>query len=125
DTTRDLPPELGRGPDRRSVGTDHRSADSAERAVHIGMGVGSDDERTGNDVPLFDHDLMADAGAGGEEVDTVLAGEGFNGAVFFLVLVTLVLNVVVEGEDRLSRLEEFFGVNRLEILRAPGPCCVV
>src|SRR5437868_10567640 len=84
------------------------------------MGVGSDDERTGNDVPLFDHDLMADAGAGGEEVDTVLAGEGFNGAVFFLVLVTLVLNVVVEGEDRLSRIENFFGANRLKLLHDRG-----
>jgi hypothetical protein len=65
----------------------------------IGVRVGSYDERAGDHVATFDHDLVADAGAGRVEVDAVFFCEGFDGAVFLLVGFVLILDVVVEGEN--------------------------
>jgi hypothetical protein len=58
--------------------------------------------------------LVADAAAGGEEVDGVLAGEALDVGVLPEVLLALVLDVVIEGEDGLSRIVDRAGANIAE-----------
>src|SRR5262249_20627562 len=78
DRSWNLPPELARGPDGGSVGPYDGSADRAQRAVHVGVGVGSNDERSGKDVAALYHDLVPDTRSCGIEVDLVLAGKRFD-----------------------------------------------
>ena len=60
------------------------------------MTVAGHGEGVGEGVALFDEDLVANAAAGGEKVNGVLAGEGLYGSVLGEVLGGLVLDIVVE-----------------------------
>ena len=101
---RNLPPELARCPDGGCVGAHHRRADRAQRAVHVGVRIGGDDERSRQHVTFLHHDLVADAGARRIEVDAVLARERLHAAVLRQVRLFRVLNVVIGSEHRLRRV---------------------
>ena len=115
DRTRDLPPEFAGSPHGGSVGADDGRAYGTERAIHIRVRVRGNHERTGDDIAALDHDLVADAGAGGMEVDPMLAGEGFDGAVFLQVGLVPVLDVMVEGENKLTGIANLLCANALEL----------
>jgi hypothetical protein len=55
---RDLPPRLAGGPDRRRIGADDRRAQRCDRAVEIAVRITPDHHASGDDVSLFDHDLV-------------------------------------------------------------------
>ena len=57
---------------------------------------------------------MADARAGGIEVDAVIFCEGFDGPVLFLVSFVFILDVVVEGEDQLLRIMDLLCADAFE-----------
>jgi len=84
------------------------------------MRVGRHNERARQDVAVRHHDLMADAGAGRVEVDALLSGEGLDLAVLGQVGLRLVLNVVVERENRLARIVDAIGTDGAKLLHDRG-----
>lgn len=80
------------------------------------MAVAGNGEGVGEGVALFDEDLVANAAAGGVEVDGMLAGESLYGGVLGEVLGGLVLDVVVESEYKLFRIVDACGSYGLEPL---------
>ena len=85
-----------------------------ERAVHVGVRIRGDDEGSRKDVAALDHDLVADAGAGRIEIDSMFPGEGFDGPVFLQVSLVMILDVVIEGEDQLLGVVDLRGAYRFE-----------
>jgi hypothetical protein len=77
--------------------------------------VGGDDERARNHVSALDHDLVADAGTGRVEIDTMLFGEGLDGTIFFLIRFIPVLDVVVKREDELLCVLNLLCADPLEL----------
>ena len=80
------------------------------------MTVAGHGEGVGEGVALFDEDLVANAAAGGEKVNGVLAGEGLYGSVLGEVLGGLVLDIVVEGKDKFSGIVDTGGSYAFEPL---------
>lgn len=73
------------------------------------MAVAGDGESIRKGVAFFDEDLVSDASSSGVEVDSILPCKGFDRCVFGKVFRSLVLDVVIKGED--------------ELLRVMDPCC--
>ncbi len=73
------------------------------------MAVAGDGESIGKGISFFDKDLVSDASSSGVEVDSILPCKGFDRRILGEVFRSLVLDVVVEGED--------------ELLRVMDPCC--
>ena len=57
---------------------------------------------------------MANTGSGGVKTDAMRHRERFNGAIFFQVGFFLILNVMIEGKDKLLGRVNLFGSNCLE-----------
>ena len=112
---RNLPPEIPGGPDRGGIGADNRSANGAQRTVHIGVRVGRDYKRSRHDISALNHDLVADARAGRIEIYPVLLREGFNRAVFLQIGFVVILYVVVQGENELPWNTYLLRADRLEL----------
>ena len=104
DGPRHEPPGHTTGPQCRGVGAHHRRAHRSEGTVHVRVRVRRHHQRSGMDEALLDHQLVADTGAGGEEGDALLGCEILDAPVLGEVLLRGVLDVVVEGEDRLRRV---------------------
>ena len=73
-------------------------------AVHVRVRIGADDQRPRHRVAVIDDDLVANSGAGGIEVDALIAREDFDLSILLQVRLRAILNVVIECEDRLSRI---------------------
>ncbi len=116
DAARNLPPELAGGPDRCGVGADDRGPDRPQRAVHVGVRIGGDDERARQHVALLDHDLVADASARRVEVDAMLARKLLHATILGQVRLVSILDIVIGGEDRLLRVVDSLGADGLELL---------
>ena len=99
-----LPPGSPGGPDGGGVGTNHGGAQCAQRPVKVGMRIAAHDKRAGQNETLLDHDLMADPTTRRIKHHAVFLGERLDLGVFRQVLRTGVLNVMVEGVDRLPRV---------------------
>src|SRR5581483_4857682 len=84
------------------------------------MRIGGNDERSRHDISALHHDLVSDAGARRIEVDALLFCERFNRAIFLLVGLVLVLNVVVEGEYQLFGIVNLFCANAFELTHHRG-----
>jgi hypothetical protein len=112
---RHLPPGLAGCPDGRRVGAHDGRAQRGHRAVDVRVRIAGHRHATRRHVPLLDHHLVADAGAGRVEVDAVLLGELLYAPVFGEVFLGLVLNVVVDGEYRLPGVGNFVGTDRFEL----------
>ena len=93
---------------------------AAERAVHVRVRIGRNHKAAGRDVATLHHDLVADARACRVEVDVVLARERLDLAIFFLVGLVFILNIVVEREDWLLAIEHLLRADRLELLHDRG-----
>src|SRR4030095_15973340 len=65
------------------------------------MRIAGYDHRARNNVALFHHYLMRNAGARGVKIDSVFTRERFNLRVLLQILRRDILNVVIDGEDRL------------------------
>lgn len=70
------------------------------------MTVASNSESIGKCISLLNEDLVSDAPTSGEEVDTVLASERLDGKVFGEVFFRFVLDIVIEGENKLSGVSD-------------------
>lgn len=103
-----LPSSPGR-PYRRGIRPHHGRPETPHASIHIRMRVGRNGQRLRERIPLLDHNLVANASSRGIEIDTVEGGELLYGFVFFEINGGFVLDVVVEGEDGLGRVEEFRG----------------
>ena len=79
------------------------------------MRVGSHHKRSRHNVAALDHDLVADAGTSGIEINLVLFRKGFNRTVFLLIRFILVLNVVIESKNQLLRIIDLLRPNALEL----------
>ena len=80
------------------------------------MRVGADDHGAGCHVPSLDHHLVTDARAGRIEVDAVFACELLDAGVLPEILGGEVLDVVINGIDRLRRIMDLLGADGLELL---------
>ena len=58
---------------------------------------------------------MRNAGARGVKIDAVLASERFDLRILFQILRRCILNVVIDGEDRLRRIGDCRRTNLLEL----------
>jgi len=101
---RDLPPGAAGGPQGGGVGAHHRGADRAQRAVDVRVAVAGHHEAARLDEAVLEHQLVADAGAGGMEDHALVGGELLDLRVLGQVRLARVLDVVVQGEDRLPRI---------------------
>jgi hypothetical protein len=77
-------------------------------------GTHSHRQEMGKGIALLNHDLVSDTSPGGVKVDPIRMGESFDLGIFLQVLGRLVLDVVVEREDWLTRVVNFAGTDRLE-----------
>ena len=68
------------------------------------MRIAGHDHRAGNDVALFHHHLMRNAGARRVKIDAVLIRERFDLRVLRQIFRRSVLDVVIDREDRLCRI---------------------
>src|SRR3954451_9033148 len=71
------------------------------------MGIAADDQRARNDVALFHHHLMGDAGASRIEIDSMLFRERLDLVVFLQIFRSDILNVVIDGENWLRWVSDF------------------
>ena len=62
-------------------------------------------------IPFLDKDLMADSTTCREEIDAVSPREGLDVRVFGEILVGFVLDVMVQGKNKLRRILDFNGAN--------------
>src|SRR5439155_8717874 len=69
----------------------------------------------GNDIALFHHHLMRDAGARRIKIDAVLASELFDVGVLLQIFRRDVLNIVIDGEHWLRRVRDRGGADLLEL----------
>ncbi len=67
------------------------------------------------DETVLDHELVPNAGAGGMKDDPLVAGEGLDHGVLVEVGFGPILNVVVEGEDRLRRISHVLRTDGSEL----------
>ena len=79
--------------------------------------------RAGNDVTLFHHHLVRNAGARRIKIDAVLVRERFDLRVLRQILRRSVLDVVIDREDRLRRIRDRGCADLLELSESPRPCC--
>ena len=68
------------------------------------MRIAGDHHRAWNDVALFDHHLMGNAGSRWVEIDAVLARERLDLCVLRQIFGRSILDVVIDGEDWLCRI---------------------
>ena len=101
---RHLPPRPARRPDARGVRAHDRRPECVGGAVQVRVRVAAHHQAARRDVALLDHHLVADPRAGRVEVDPVLARKRLDLGVLAEVLGRGVLNVVVDGKDRLARV---------------------
>ena len=115
DGPRNLPPEFARGPHRSRIGAYDGRSNGAERSVHIRVRIGGDDKRSRHNITALHHDLVADARTCGIEIDSVFFGKGLDRAVFLQVDLILILDVVIEGKDKLFGLANLFRADCFEL----------
>lgn len=87
---------------------------ASHTSVHVGMTVTRDGHDSREGVTLLNHDLMPNSPSGGVEVDTMGPRKGLDARVLGEVRRGTVLHVVVEGEDRLTRVRDLGRSNGLE-----------
>src|SRR5581483_11545219 len=73
-----------------------------------------------HDVSALNHNLVPDARPRGIEIDSVLFRERLNRAIFLLVGLVLVLNIVVKGKDDLLRVMDLLCTDALELAHDGG-----
>ena len=79
------------------------------------MRVRTNHHASRRDVTVLHHHLMADTGSRTIEVDTMLIGEGFDLGVLPKIFRRVILNVMINGVDRLPGIMDFRCTNRLEL----------
>jgi hypothetical protein len=121
---RDLPPGAAGSPYGRGVGTNYRSAQACQSAVHIGMAVGGYHQGARPGVALLAHDLMPDPASGGIKIDILLFGEDLNRGIFFEIGLIPILNIMVQGKYSLAWIVNFLRPYPLEFGNN-GACVIV
>ena len=111
---RNLPPEFSCRPHRGGIRPHNRRAHGAQGAIHIRVGVRSDNEGTRRYITPLDHELMANPGTGRVEIDPTLTSECFDRTILLQVRFVMILYVMVEGEDELLRVVDLLCANRSE-----------
>src|SRR5207247_4195069 len=86
------------------IGTSHWRAEGGSRTVQIRVRIACYHHRTGNNVALFHHYLMRNARAWRIKINAVFTSECLDLRVFGQIFRRSVLDVVIDGEDRLRRI---------------------
>src|SRR5690606_25448593 len=68
---RNLPPSLTGSPDRGSISTDNRCAETADSTVHVGVRVGGYGESSRPSITLLDKNLMSNSSSGRVEINAM------------------------------------------------------
>ena len=97
-----------------SIRSDDWRSDATDASIHVAVAVRCDSKCLRKSVSLFDKDLVTNAPAGWVKVDVLASGESLYGRVFRQILVRLVLYVVVECKNSLTRIEDARGPDCLE-----------
>src|SRR5580700_11264533 len=79
------------------------------------MRVGCDHEGSRRDISALHHDLMTDAGTRRIEVDAMLFRKCLDGPIFLVIGFVLVLDVVIECEDKLLWVVNLLGADAFEL----------
>ena len=93
-----------RCPDAGGIGAHDGGSERRHRAIEIGVRIAGHYHRAGNDVPLFDHYLMRNAGSRWVKIDPVFARERFDLRILREIFGRSILNVVIDREDWLCRI---------------------
>lgn len=95
--------EAQREDTRRICPHDGRSQ-APDAAVHVRMRIARDRHNPRKCIALLDHNLMSYSSSSRVEIDGIVASEAFNIGILFEILLALILYVVIESEDGLSRI---------------------
>ena len=114
---RDLPPGSARGPDCGSIGTHHRSPQHTQTTIHIGMTVRCDHHFARPGIPFFTHDLMTNSTPGRIEINIHFCGKILNLSIFIEVGFTGILDIVVQGKNGLSGVDNTGSTHTLKFLQ--------